>query len=235
MAKQLQLRRGTTTQHSSFTGLVGEVTVDTDKDTAVVHDGATAGGKPLSPEAGSTAITTLGTVTAGTLSHGTTLQGWVDASNTGVTFPAGHVIKTVSNEITATGVARTANSYAKVLNAAGNAVFTGQITNVGASNKVLIMLKVNTYVIQNDAADGGAICIYRENDIIYSHPSGHSDYFGGAPSAMSHYSDWQINYLDTSPGTGTNNYFLGYQIYNNAAISVEANNPFHIIMQEIQG
>jgi len=69
MAKQLQLRRGTTAQHSSFTGLVGEVTVDTDKDTAVVHDGATAGGKPLSPEAGSTAITTLGTVTSGNLSH----------------------------------------------------------------------------------------------------------------------------------------------------------------------
>ena len=30
MAKQLQLRRGTTSQHGSFTGLVGEVTVDTD-------------------------------------------------------------------------------------------------------------------------------------------------------------------------------------------------------------
>ena len=43
----IQLRRGTTTQHASFTGLVGEVTVDTDKDTLVVHDGATAGGYPL--------------------------------------------------------------------------------------------------------------------------------------------------------------------------------------------
>jgi hypothetical protein len=43
----LQLRRGTTTEHSTFTGLVGEVTVDTDKDTLVVHDGVTPGGKPL--------------------------------------------------------------------------------------------------------------------------------------------------------------------------------------------
>ena len=43
----LQLRRGTTSQHSAFTGLVGEITVDTDKDTIVVHDGSTAGGIPL--------------------------------------------------------------------------------------------------------------------------------------------------------------------------------------------
>ena len=43
----LQLRRGTTAEHSAFTGLVGEITVDTDKDTIVVHDGSTAGGIPL--------------------------------------------------------------------------------------------------------------------------------------------------------------------------------------------
>ena len=47
MAKKLQLRRGTTVQHGSFTGAVGECTVDTDKDTLVVHDGAQAGGRPL--------------------------------------------------------------------------------------------------------------------------------------------------------------------------------------------
>ena len=47
MAKQLQLRRGTTSQHGSFTGALGEVTVDTDKDTIVVHDGSLAGGFPL--------------------------------------------------------------------------------------------------------------------------------------------------------------------------------------------
>ena len=47
MAKRLQHRGGTTSQHSSFTGAVREVTVDTDKNTLVVHDGATAGGHPL--------------------------------------------------------------------------------------------------------------------------------------------------------------------------------------------
>ena len=42
----VQRRRGTTAQHSSFSGLVGEVTVDTDKDVVVVHDGSLAGGRP---------------------------------------------------------------------------------------------------------------------------------------------------------------------------------------------
>ena len=42
-----QRRRGTTAQHASFTGLLGEVTVDTDKKVTVVHDGSTAGGFPL--------------------------------------------------------------------------------------------------------------------------------------------------------------------------------------------
>ena len=50
MAKLLKLRRGTTTQHASFTGAEGEVTVDTTKDTTVVHDGSTAGGTPLAKE-----------------------------------------------------------------------------------------------------------------------------------------------------------------------------------------
>ena len=50
MAKLLKLRRGTTTQHGSFTGAEGEVTIDTDKDTAVVHDGSTAGGRALARE-----------------------------------------------------------------------------------------------------------------------------------------------------------------------------------------
>ena len=50
MAKLLKLRRGTTTQHGSFTGAEGEVTIDTDKDTAVVHDGSTVGGTPLAKE-----------------------------------------------------------------------------------------------------------------------------------------------------------------------------------------
>ena len=47
MAKQLKIRRGTTAEHSTFTGAVAEITVDTNKKVVVVHDGVTAGGNPL--------------------------------------------------------------------------------------------------------------------------------------------------------------------------------------------
>ena len=50
MAKLLKLRRGSTSGHNSFTGAEGEVTIDITKDTAVVHDGSTAGGRPLARE-----------------------------------------------------------------------------------------------------------------------------------------------------------------------------------------
>jgi hypothetical protein len=47
MSKQVRLRRGTTAQHTTFTGADGEITFDTSKKVIVVHDGVTAGGKPL--------------------------------------------------------------------------------------------------------------------------------------------------------------------------------------------
>ena len=59
MAKLLKLRRGTTSQHSSFTGAEGEVTVDTDKETLVVHNGSSAAGFPLARESDLTAKAAL--------------------------------------------------------------------------------------------------------------------------------------------------------------------------------
>ena len=50
MSKILQLRGGTTAEHATFTGAVREVTVDTTKNTLVVHDGSTAGGFVVSPD-----------------------------------------------------------------------------------------------------------------------------------------------------------------------------------------
>ena len=47
MTKQVQLRRGTAAEHAVFTGAVGELTIDTTNDVAVVHDGVTQGGLPL--------------------------------------------------------------------------------------------------------------------------------------------------------------------------------------------
>lgn len=50
MTTAVQHRRGTTAEHAAFTGLEGELTIDTTKDTAVIHDGTLAGGYPLAKE-----------------------------------------------------------------------------------------------------------------------------------------------------------------------------------------
>lgn len=50
MSTQVQWRRGTTSEHSGFTGVTGEVSVDVTKSVVVVHDGATAGGHPMAHE-----------------------------------------------------------------------------------------------------------------------------------------------------------------------------------------
>ncbi len=47
MSRQIQIRRGTAAEHTTFTGAIGEVTMDTTNKTLRVHDGTTAGGIPL--------------------------------------------------------------------------------------------------------------------------------------------------------------------------------------------
>ena len=44
MTTQVQFRRGTTSEHAHFVGAQGELTIDTDKNMAVIHDGVTNGG-----------------------------------------------------------------------------------------------------------------------------------------------------------------------------------------------
>jgi len=44
MATQVQFRRGTTAQNNSFTGAVGELSIDTEVKSIRIHDGSTAGG-----------------------------------------------------------------------------------------------------------------------------------------------------------------------------------------------
>lgn len=103
-----QRRRGTTAQHAAFTGLLAELTVDTDKDTVVVHDGSTAGGFPLSKQR-NTVATTSGT--------SYTLLA-TDADNVVTTTNAATVTVTINNSVFAAG-----DRIAVVQKGAGQVVF----------------------------------------------------------------------------------------------------------------
>ena len=84
-AYAIQFRRGTTTEHNSFTGLAGEVTVDTDKNTVVVHNGSTAGGYALALEGAAVSTTT------GTFSSNVTIAGTLAVTGGNLTM-TGHIL-----------------------------------------------------------------------------------------------------------------------------------------------
>lgn len=94
MAIQIQLRQGTTTEHSTFTGAVGEVTVDTTKDTLVVHDGVTAGGFPVAARAntdGSVSIIAKDGSVITTITTGTKIAEYFPIACPTTTPPTGYV------------------------------------------------------------------------------------------------------------------------------------------------
>jgi len=91
MAKQVQLRRGTATEHNSFTGVVGEVTFDTTNGTLRAHDGTTVGGNRLAKIS-----ETIGT--ARTITAGSGLTGGGDLSADRTIALSGTVVHTNQNQ-----------------------------------------------------------------------------------------------------------------------------------------
>ena len=118
MSKLLQLRGGTTSEHSSFTGAVREVTVDTTKDTLVVHDGSTAAGFALARESALTTTTAL--ANAALPKSGGTLTG---AINMG------------SNNVTTTGKILYSNMYSALSDLPSASTYHGMFAHVHATGK----------------------------------------------------------------------------------------------------
>lgn len=113
MATQVQLRRGTTADTGGFTGAVGEVTVDTTKDTLVVHDGSQLGGYPLLREDGINARLSSGSL-------GNCALKFANSVNTGLYSPTQGSVALVSNGIAGL-----------TMDSSGNVVFTGNVTITG--------------------------------------------------------------------------------------------------------
>ena len=148
MAKRVQRRRGTTAEHGSFTGAVGEISVDTTKDTIAVHDGSQAGGFPLAREDMNNVTNRIGitqlncsdgsanqflkTNGSGTLSFAT-----VDATTAAV---GGDLSGTVGNaQIVANAVGTT--------ELAANAVTTAKVTDANITAAKLATNSVTTIKI----------------------------------------------------------------------------------------
>ena len=122
MATQVQFRRGTTGQHSAFTGAVGEVTVDTEKKTVCIHDASQIGGFPLLKEDASNSNLALGSLSSCALK-------FAGDPDTGIMSPGPNQVKLVSGgfarlTIDSSGAIRIANN--------GNVSISGDLTVTGS-------------------------------------------------------------------------------------------------------
>jgi len=120
MATQVQFRRGTSAETSTFVGAVGEVTVDTVKQTCVIHNATQAGGFPLLREDGTNSSLSLGSLSSCALK-------FASDSNTGIISPGADQIALVTG-----GVARLTIDSSGAITIPGNVSITGSLTVVGS-------------------------------------------------------------------------------------------------------
>jgi hypothetical protein len=122
MATQVQFRRGTTAETASFRGAIGEVTVDTVKQTCVVHDAIQAGGYPLLREDGVNSALSPGSLSSCALK-------FANDSNTGIISPSADSLAIVTG-----GVARITIDSSGAVTIPGNVSITGNLNVTGTFN-----------------------------------------------------------------------------------------------------
>ena len=149
MAIQTQFRRGNTYAHSLFTGASGEITVDLDKKVAVVHDGATVGGHPLS-------LHTYTTAAYNQANTAVTIAGLAyAAANVDLNYTVGGVTGNVSNiqlaaGITTSGLLTTANIneltnlyFTNARARASISIATGNVNGKGSYDSATGIISIN--------------------------------------------------------------------------------------------
>ena len=146
MAKLLKLRRGTTSQHSTFTGAEGECTVDLDKDVLVIHDGSTQAGHPLAAEdlSNVSSATIVGRLNAASIPTVNIASG---ALPTGVTITTDNIVNLT---IATADIADDAVTQAKI---ADDAVGADQL----ASDSVVSASIVDGSIVNSDVNASAAI------------------------------------------------------------------------------
>jgi len=158
LAKQLQLRKGTTTEHNTFTGAVGEVTVDTTKDVPVVHDGVTVGGHPVAAKAntdGTISLIKKDGTSAGTINADGLFNNTLTSTNTNqaLTAAQGKVLKDALDAASfgvgqtwqdVTGSRARSTNY---INNTGKAIFVNIYSTISGDNSAEVTLTVGGLVV----------------------------------------------------------------------------------------
>ena len=167
MSTQIQRRRGTTAQHSTFTGAVGEVTVDTDKEVLVVHDGAQAGGYPQMRENGSNSALALGSATTPSLKFS-------GDTNTGIYSPGADQVAISTNGtgrvfVDAAGSVGIGKTPSYALDVAGSIQITNAqairaLNSTGTSYRLVTPGGDDNLYLGGNEANSNEAIVFRAND-----------------------------------------------------------------------
>jgi len=178
MPIQVKFRRGTATQHNSFTGANGEITVDTTNKTLRVHNGITVGGERLATYSELTVGTNL--LSVGTdivptsnieFSLGTPTKRWKDLYLSANTINLGGF--KIGGEPGAVVFRNQANSIIGTFDSQFPSVFSGvTISNSSITNVVLNGVLGPTYGGTGFTSLTSGGILYAANSSAYSFATG---------------------------------------------------------------
>ena len=151
MAIQIQLRQGTTTEHNTFTGAVGEVTVDTTNKTLRVHDGSTVGGTRLATLTGGLVPTTQ--LPAAT----TSVQGAVILNNT--------LTSTSTTQALTAAQGKVLNDQAFGIGQNYSNVTASRVSGTTYTNSTTRPIMLSIVVRDNSSASGASVTLYVNSSI----------------------------------------------------------------------
>ena len=210
MTTAVQRRRGTSTEHSTFTGLNGEITVNTTTYTAHIHDGATAGGVPLAKADGSNIVTSSIDINGGTI-DGTVIGGTTPAAvttsslvATTADINAGTIDGTVIGGSTAAaGTFTTITASGEITANGGIALGDGDVATFGDSDDLSIFHAGGTTYLTNTT---GSLVLRTDSFRVLNTANSEQILHGDANGAVTAYYDNAAKLSTTATGidvTGT--------------------------------
>ena len=146
MSKVLKLKGGTSVEHSTFIGANREVTVDTDKNTLIVHDGVTQGGHEVAKKEDLNAKQAI--LVSGTnikTIDGESVLGSGNITISNITNPSitGSITEQVYN-LTGTAISP-ANGTIQYKTVSANTTFTESL--ISGQSVLLRLINANSYAI----------------------------------------------------------------------------------------
>ena len=166
----------------------------------------------------------IGTATAGTL-------------GSSVVFPAGHVIQTTQTTYNSGDSDYISGATFTRFEASSSYHWTGAINNVLASSHVYITMCFSCVITTSSGDDIGAgFQIWRDTTaVLGGNKDGNFFKYAGSNNEKNLFQQLSLSFIDTSPDTGTNNYYLaGARQSGQVKINSDSNDqPFTCILQEI--